>query len=145
MALDEIRRRPTLPGRFQPSTISVLRLNFCVRDGNRWIPQAIVTGKEQGSRLSLPRFLVPSLGNHLPYDFPSALSAPGFAPSKPHRSLRSVPPDHGFPSLRFDILLTSLRGACLCFASLLPPSGFLQLRSPLSMLHSLLKIKPSTD
>ena len=44
MTLDEIRRRPTLPGRFQPSTISVLRLNFCVRDGNRWIPQAIVTG-----------------------------------------------------------------------------------------------------
>ena len=41
-----IRRRPTLPGRFQPSTISVLRLNFCVRDGNRWIPQAIVTGNQ---------------------------------------------------------------------------------------------------
>ena len=39
-----IRRRPTLPGRFQPSTISVLRLNFCVRYGNRWIPQAIITG-----------------------------------------------------------------------------------------------------
>ena len=44
MALSVIRRRPTLPGRFQPSTISVLRLNFCVRDGNRWVPQAIVTG-----------------------------------------------------------------------------------------------------
>ena len=44
MTLTVIRRRPTLPGRFQPSTISVLRLNFCVRDGNRWIPQAIVTG-----------------------------------------------------------------------------------------------------
>ncbi len=54
-----IRRRPTLPGRFQPSTISVLRLNFCVRDGNRWIPQAIVTGKKRGSRLSLPRALFP--------------------------------------------------------------------------------------
>ena len=39
-----IRRRPTLPGRFQPSTISVLRLNFCVRYGNRWNPQAIITG-----------------------------------------------------------------------------------------------------
>ena len=39
-----IRRRPTLPGRFQPSTISVWRLNFCVRYGNRWIPPAIVTG-----------------------------------------------------------------------------------------------------
>ena len=50
MTLDEIRRRPTLPGRFQPSTISVLRLNFCVRDGNRWIPQAIVTGNIGFSR-----------------------------------------------------------------------------------------------
>ena len=39
-----IRRRPTLPGRFQPSTISAERLNFCVRYGNRWNPLAIVTG-----------------------------------------------------------------------------------------------------
>ena len=39
-----IRRRPTLPGRFQPSTISAERLNFCVRYGNRWIPLAITTG-----------------------------------------------------------------------------------------------------
>ena len=53
MTLSEIRRRPTLPGRFQPSTISVLRLNFCVRDGNRWDPQAIVTGN---SKLSLDAF-----------------------------------------------------------------------------------------
>ena len=40
-----IRRRPTLPGRFQPSTIGAKRLNFCVRDGNRWDPLAIITGK----------------------------------------------------------------------------------------------------
>ena len=26
----------------------MLRLNFCVRDGNRWIPQAIVTGNQTG-------------------------------------------------------------------------------------------------
>ena len=39
-----IRRRLTLPGRCQPSTISAERLNFCVRDGNRWIPLAITTG-----------------------------------------------------------------------------------------------------
>ena len=38
-----MRRRSTLPGRYQPSTIDVLRLNFCVRDGNRWNPQAIAT------------------------------------------------------------------------------------------------------
>ena len=29
------RRRPTLPGRFQPSTIGAEGLNFCVRDGYR--------------------------------------------------------------------------------------------------------------
>ena len=40
-----IRRRPTLPGRYQPSTIGARRLNFCVRDGNRWDPPAIATGK----------------------------------------------------------------------------------------------------
>ena len=39
-----IRRRPTLPGRCQPSTISAERLNFCVRYGNRWDPLAITTG-----------------------------------------------------------------------------------------------------
>ena len=40
-----MRRRSTLPGRYQPSTIDVLRLNFCVRNGNRWNPQAIATAK----------------------------------------------------------------------------------------------------
>ena len=38
------RQRPILPGRFQPSTFGAKRLNFCVRNGNRWIPLAIVTG-----------------------------------------------------------------------------------------------------
>ncbi len=33
-----------LPGRFQPSTFSVCELNYCVRDGNRWILAAIITG-----------------------------------------------------------------------------------------------------
>ena len=98
--LNEIRRRPTLPGRFQPSTISVLRLNFCVRDGNRWVPQAIVTGKERGSRLLLPRgtWYVPSLllppswyrqsavtHGLLTSLFGFRLQLLGFAPSKPHR------------------------------------------------------------
>ena len=43
-ALYGIRRRPTLPGRVQPSTIGAEGLNFCVRNGNRWIPFAIATG-----------------------------------------------------------------------------------------------------
>ena len=38
------RRRPTLPGRVQPSTISAEGLNFCVRNENRWDPFAITTG-----------------------------------------------------------------------------------------------------
>ena len=93
MALSEIRRRPTLPGRFQPSTISVLRLNFCVRDGNRWIPQAIVTGKEQGSRLLLPRLLVPSVGRRSsPPDFRgSNLPPPSLFRRLGHRTASRLP------------------------------------------------------
>ena len=90
-----IRRRPTLPGRFQPSTISVLRLNFCVRDGNRWVPQAIVTGNSRGECLLLPRFLaIRSATNGLPsvsaqiraFRVPLCCAATLLsAPSKPHR------------------------------------------------------------
>ena len=40
----KIRRRSTLPGRYQPSTLDAKRLNCCVRNGNRWDPLAIVTG-----------------------------------------------------------------------------------------------------
>ena len=77
MTLGEFRRRPTLPGRFQPSTISVLRLNFCVRDGNRWIPQAIVTGNMGlSSRSATLRVSLDSLRLRFPF----------LAPSKPHRS-----------------------------------------------------------
>ena len=44
------RQLPTLPSRSQLSTISVWRLNFCVRYGYRWCPPAIVTGNfPQGS------------------------------------------------------------------------------------------------
>ena len=39
-----IRRRPTLPGRCQPSTIGAEGLNFCVRYGYRCDPFAIATG-----------------------------------------------------------------------------------------------------
>ena len=40
-----VRQFPTLPGRYQPSTIGVRRLNFCVRYGNRCVPLAVVTGQ----------------------------------------------------------------------------------------------------
>ena len=99
MTLGEIRRRPTLPGRFQPSTISVLRLNFCVRYGNRWIPQAIVTGNMGlSSRSATLRVSLDSL----------RLRFPCLAPSKPHRSLRFAWPDHGLAPLRFDIPASAL-------------------------------------
>ena len=94
-----IRRRPTLPGRFQPSTISVLRLNFCVRDGNRWDPQAIVTGNQaelggdccrlsgiDASAIELPRVFLPS----------SRLQLSLSAPSKPHRLEIRFPSDQDF-------------------------------------------------
>ena len=38
------RQRPTFPGSFPPSIIGARELNFCVRDGNRCILSAIVTG-----------------------------------------------------------------------------------------------------
>ena len=37
------QRLPILPGRHQPSTFGVYELNYCVRDGNRWILVAIAT------------------------------------------------------------------------------------------------------
>ena len=48
-----IRRRPTLPGRVQPSTIGAEGLNFCVRNGNRWDPFAIATGNRFSFRARL--------------------------------------------------------------------------------------------
>ena len=38
------RQRPTFPGSFPPSIIGARELNCCVRDGNRCILSAIVTG-----------------------------------------------------------------------------------------------------
>ena len=49
-----IRQRPILPGRLEPSPFGTQGLNFCVRDGNRWIPFVITTGKLSGSRFLFP-------------------------------------------------------------------------------------------
>ena len=38
------RQLPILPGRLQPSTFGVYVLNYCVRNGNRWVHIAIITG-----------------------------------------------------------------------------------------------------
>ena len=63
-----IRRRPTLPGRVQPSTIGAEGLNFCVRNGNRWDPFAIATGNRfntSGSTFKrLPNTLFPVSNLH---------------------------------------------------------------------------------
>ncbi len=65
-----MRQRPTLPGRLQPSTIGVLRLNFCVRNGNRWNPQAITTAKCERCkvirRTVLMTFIIFSIGSQSP-------------------------------------------------------------------------------
>ena len=81
MTLSESRRLPYLPGRFQPSTMSVLRLNVCVRDGNRWIPQAIVTGNMGLSRWDA--LASPSLAFWLASRYPGAIALllSGYAPS----------------------------------------------------------------
>ena len=38
------RQRPTFPARLQASIIGAKELNFCVRNGNRWVLFAIATG-----------------------------------------------------------------------------------------------------
>ena len=136
MTLGEIRRRPTLPGRFQPSTISVLRLNFCVRDGNRWIPQAIVTGNMGLSRWCAPAS--PSLVFWLRFALSRAASlcsaslricsfdslrcaCPFLAPSKPHRFGSLWPTDH--VRLRSPLTFT----LCFGFAHAPPPFRFSQI------------------
>ena len=79
------RQLPTLPSRSQLSTISVWRLNFCVRYGYRWCPPAIVTGNFPSGRS--PSLLVrfASLSS-LSLRVLSAWFAPLPAPSKLHRS-----------------------------------------------------------
>ena len=78
------RQLPTLPSRSQLSTISVWRLNFCVRYGYRWCPPAIVTGNFPGGAFPLPvRFA--SLFASASRSFRSVRS-PLPAPSKLHRS-----------------------------------------------------------
>ena len=54
------RQLPTLPSRSQLSTISVWRLNFCVRYGYRWCPPAIVTGNFPQGSFSLAPLPAPS-------------------------------------------------------------------------------------
>ncbi len=73
------RRLPTLPGRSQPSTISVWRLNFCVRYGYRWFPPAIVTGNFLASAFALLAFarFAPASAS-LPHS--RSLRPSGFAP-----------------------------------------------------------------
>src|SRR4029450_13257023 len=44
-ARDKNRRRPTLPGSCEPSTIGAEGLNCSVRNGKRCFPLAIATGK----------------------------------------------------------------------------------------------------
>ena len=44
-ALDETGRLPTLPHSYLCSTIGAERLNGRVRDGNGWVPLAMVTQK----------------------------------------------------------------------------------------------------
>ena len=41
---NKFRRRPTLPGSCPPSTIGAIRLDFSVRNGKRYDPDAITTG-----------------------------------------------------------------------------------------------------
>ena len=121
------RQLPTLPSRSQLSTISVWRLNFCVRYGYRWCPPAIVTGNFTSGRS--PRFSSASLRS---LRFRSASSPLGSlplpAPSKLHRSELTS---------KLSLFFVS-RSRSLALPPLPRPSRSL----PLALL---LQIKPSTD
>ena len=127
MTLDEIRRRPTLPGRFQPSTISVLRLNFCVRDGNRWmfglcasaLPPLAIRLRFALLWVALPCASSDSLRSRFP--FPRTLKTAQVR-------FRSAPSDQDFPSL-----LASTFPLRLPCPLLTGPSGFASLSNKSSL------------
>ena len=90
-----IRRRPILPGRRQPGTFGAEKLNFCVRDGNRWDLLAIITGNS-GSRVPVASLCFfarssPSCFRLTSLRSPSACSflRVPFVPSKPHTGMLS--------------------------------------------------------
>ena len=121
------RQLPTLPSRSQLSTISVWRLNFCVRYGYRWCPPAIVTGNFPSGRS--PSLLV-RFASHssLSLRVLSAWLAPLPAPSKLHRSELTS---------KLSLFFVS-RSRSLALPPLPRPSRSL----PLALLP---QIKPSTD
>ncbi len=49
----ESQHLPIFPGRLQPSIFGTTKLNFCVRNGNRWILGVIGTGFEYAESTSL--------------------------------------------------------------------------------------------
>ena len=61
----------------------MLRLNFCVRDGNRWVPQAIVTGNLRCKRLLLPPFCFRRFGRRMASRLPQFGVALGFGTLMP--------------------------------------------------------------
>ena len=120
------RQLPTLPSRSQLSTISVWRLNFCVRYGYRWCPPAIVTGNFPSGRS--PSLLVRfALFAFAPRPLRLARS-PLPAPSKLHRSELTS---------KLSLFFVS-RSRSLALPPLPRPSRSL----PLALLP---QIKPSTD
>ena len=86
-----MRRRSTLPGRYQPSTIDVLRLNFCVRNGNRWNPQAIATAKGELSWGAGERRTACCLRSGDSRSLPWSLSLPRLVSSPRCASLAAAP------------------------------------------------------
>ena len=49
---EKSRHLPIFPGRLQPSIFGTTKLNFCVRNGNRWILGVIGTGCESAVSIS---------------------------------------------------------------------------------------------
>ena len=106
----------------------MLRLNFCVRDGNRWNPQAIVTGNQTefgSSRFRLP--VIVGTAVEWPPDFLSSASQLVY-PHPQNRTGRNF-------CLRLTMTLTSIPLTFSHKLSLVSVSG-LGLRSCLTLSHS---------
>src|SRR5687767_746224 len=75
------RRRPTLPGPCEPSTIGAEGLNFSVRNGKRCFPLAIATGT--GESTPAPRSLKTTQRSHLHMERLTPLPRRNKYPSSP--------------------------------------------------------------
>ena len=128
----------------------MLRLNFCVRYGNRWIPQAIVTGNSIRFGSAFTRFLLTRFLSGSPPSIPLMSSRLRFRTSFPEASvLRSLCLFIPFGALRFQAFphLQNRTGLTLSQSAFRFrfPASLLSLRSSLPLLQWLASSDQALD